>query len=190
MGNDMSDIWQLVVRSLQEYWQQTLSGSLAPLIANFVATLLIAAVTLMVARLVSRGTERAMREASHDPVLALLAGRLAHLAVSGLGAGWALSLWGVPWPALAGFFGFFGLGLSVSLADVVKSAIAGAYLLIERPYWVGDTVKVRDFEGVVEDIRLRTTVLVVPDGRKALLPNYIMLTEAIVKGPVAAIPGK
>lgn len=187
----MSDIWQIVARSFTDYWQQVLAGSLGSFLAHAVAALLIGLLTLLVARLTSRAVQRAMFDASRETALALLVGRLAHLAVSGLGAGWILSVWGVPWQALAGFFSFFGLGLSVALADVVKSAIAGAYLLIERPYWVGDHIKVRDFEGTIADIRLRTTVITLDDERTAMLPNYVMLTEAIVRrqGTVQAPAG-
>ena len=182
----MPDIWGLIVRSLEEYWQNTLSVALGPLLLRVVAALIIAGATLLVARFAGRAVQRSTQQASDEADFALLAGRLAHLGVSALGAGWVLSILGVPLAALAGFFGFFGLGISMSLADILKSLIAGAYLLIERPYDLGDMVTVRGFEGTVGAIRLRTTRLRMTDGREVLIPNSIMLTEALVASSAPA----
>jgi len=176
----MSGVWQVIVRSVQDYWQTIVASGLDLMPSRVVAVLLIAVITLLVARFTSRALQRATQQATGEANVALLAGRLAHLGVSGLGAGWILHVLGVPLVALAGFFGFFGLGLGMSLADILKSLVAGAYLLVERPYWLGDTIKVRDFEGKVEHLRLRTTRLRLADGRAVLVPNSIMLTESII----------
>ena len=181
----MSDIWRLIVQSYESYWQNTLAAALAPFLSHIFAALVIALVTLAVARFTSRAVQRAAQQATRDAEFALLLGRLAHLGVSGLGVGWMLSVLGVPLAALAGFFGFFGLGLSLSLADVLKSLIAGAYLLVERPYRLGDTVTVKELEGTVQEMRLRTTHLRMADGRVVIVPNAIMLTEVVVCGSAA-----
>jgi small conductance mechanosensitive channel len=178
-------MWQLIQASFADYWQNSMTASAAPLLIRLILALIMAGLTLFVARSLSRSVRNAVNRAAKEPDLALMIGRLVHLGVSGLGAGWILSVLGVPLAALAGFFGFFGLGLSMSLADVIKSLIAGVYLLIERPYWRGDRVAVRGMEGTVELMRLRTTYIRLADGRLAVIPNTIMLTDAVICGVAA-----
>ena len=176
----MASVWQQIGDSISHYWNTVLAGAVGPLLARLAAVLVIGAVTIAIARFTGRAVQRAVNQAAGEAEFALLAGRLAHLGVSGLGAGLILSVLGVPWAALASFFGFFGLGLSTSLADVIKSVIAGAYLLIERPYRLGYTITVRGHEGVIEEMRLRTTYLRLADGRRVVVPNSILMTEAVV----------
>jgi small-conductance mechanosensitive channel len=185
----MSNIWDLIAQSFTDYWQNTLAQAVAPFLSHVIVAVGIALLTLAVARFTSRGVQRATQQATKDAPLALFLGRLVHLGVSGLGAGWILSVLGVPFAALAGFFGFFALGLSVSFADVLKSLIAGVYLLVERPFWVGDMISVKGMEGTVQEMRLRTTRLLAADGRTIIVPNSIILTEATICGQVAAPEG-
>ncbi len=176
----MQSIWQQIWQGIVQDANGAVFGAVGPLLARLAVAAAMAALTLALARLAGRSVRRVIGEASGEAEFALLTGRLAHLGVSGLGAGLILSVLGVPWAALATFFGFFGLGLSASLADIIKSVIAGAYLLIERPYRLGYTLTVRGHEGVVEEMRLRTTYLRLKDGRTLIVPNSIMMTEAIV----------
>jgi len=53
------------------------------------------------------------------------------------------------------------------------------YLLLERPFRVGDTIRVRDQEGVVENIGVRTTSLRTPDNVYVLVPNMIVFAEVV-----------
>ena len=182
----MSNIWDLIAQSFANYWQNTLADALAPVMTHLVAAVAILVVTLVLARFVSRSTQQATHQATKDAEFALLLGRLAHLVVSGLGAGWMLSVLGVPFAALAGFFSFVGLGLSLSFADVLKNLIAGSYLLIERPYRLGDMISIRGLEGTVQEMRLRTTRLHMTDGRVVIVPNSIILTEAVICGQATA----
>lgn len=181
---------QSVIDATLSYWQNMVAGRLELLIGRSLAILVVMALTYLLAHWLGRAVRLAVEEASDDRSFALLVGRLSHLGVTALGTGWILSILGVPLGALAGFFGFFGLGMSLSFADVVKSLLAGALLFIDRPYGLGDTITVRGMEGIVEDLRLRTTRLRLPDGRAAFVPNAIMLTDAVVTGIAVPTPDK
>ena len=65
------------------------------------------------------------------------------------------------------------------MQDVLKNVFAGIYLLIERPFRPGDTIKVRDFVGRVETVDLRTTTLR-SDGEIVYVPNAILFSEVLV----------
>lgn len=178
----MGRLWDSIVGELSAYWQKLATEGLGPLLTSLVVAALIGLLTLAVARLAARTTRHAFEQATREPEVALLVGRLTHLGVSLLGIGWMMSVLGVPWGALVGFFSFVGIGLSLALQDLFRNIIAGLYLLVERPYRMGDFVSVRGLEGTVEDVRLRTTNLRMADGRLMVVPNMTMLTDVIIAG--------
>src|ERR687885_86199 len=66
---------------------------------------------------------------------------------------------GVPWTTVIALTSVLGLAASLALQDVLKNFVAGVYLLVERPFRIGEWIKVRDYVGAVETIDVRTTVL-------------------------------
>jgi len=96
-----------------------------------------------------------------------------------------LGVFGVDATALFATLGVVGLAVSLALQDVLKNVFAGIYLLIERPFRLGETIQVRTFTGVVESVDLRTTTLR-GNGDVIYVPNAIMLGEVLVNQGVAA----
>lgn len=66
--------------------------------------------------------------------------------------------------------GIGGLVLSLGAQSIVKDMIAGIFLLFEKQYFVGDYVKIGDYEGTVLSIALRVTYLD-SFGKKVIIPN-------------------
>ncbi|MDO4940414.1 MAG: mechanosensitive ion channel family protein [Erysipelotrichaceae bacterium] len=66
--------------------------------------------------------------------------------------------------------GIGGLVISLGAQSIVKDMIAGLFLLFERQFYVGDYVKIGDYEGVVKSIALRVTYLDCA-GKKVIIPN-------------------
>lgn len=73
-------------------------------------------------------------------------------------------------PLLAGV-GVLGLAVSFGAQSLVKDLIAGAFMLVEGQFAVGDVVRVKDTAGMVEKITLRTTVLRDIQGVVHIIPN-------------------
>jgi small-conductance mechanosensitive channel len=93
---------------------------------------------------------------------------------------WGVEVLGVSPTALVAGFGVLGLAASLALQDILKSFCAGVYLLFERPFLIGDEIKVKEFQGRVVDIGIRTTVLHTEDGREVLVPNSVVLADIVV----------
>lgn len=77
-----------------------------------------------------------------------------------------------------------GLGLGsvvIALAaqDIVKSLLAGATILTDKPFTIGDYIAVKDFEGTVEAIKFRSTKLRQLNGSMLNVPNDLLATETI-----------
>jgi small-conductance mechanosensitive channel len=114
-----------------------------------------------------------------DLGLAILLGRAAYFSVLLLGVLLILPLFGLSATALFAALGVLGLAVSLAMQDVLKNVFAGIYLLIERPFRPGDTIKVRDFSGRVETVDLRTTTLR-NDSEIVYVPNAILFSEILI----------
>lgn len=82
-------------------------------------------------------------------------------------------------PLLAGA-GIVGLAVGFGAQSLVKDVISGFFILMENQMNVGDVVRVAGEAGLVEAIRLRTTILrdlegkvhVIPNGEISVLTNF------------------
>lgn len=70
--------------------------------------------------------------------------------------------------------GAFGVGSVVAgfaFKDIFQNFLAGILLLITKPFVVGDQIEYGDYEGNVEDIQTRATLIRTYDGRRVVIPN-------------------
>jgi moderate conductance mechanosensitive channel len=77
----------------------------------------------------------------------------------------------IPIGPLLASVGVLGLAVSFGAQSLVKDLIAGAFMLAEGQFAVGDVVKVGDTAGLVEKITLRTLVLRDVHGVVHIIPN-------------------
>src|SRR5205823_9981159 len=77
-------------------------------------------------------------------------------------------------------FSVVGLVIGLSLQDILKNFFAGIWVLVERPFRIGDTIEVTGYTGSVEEISFRTTQLRTADGREVIVPNGTFMTSAVV----------
>jgi small-conductance mechanosensitive channel len=138
-------------------------------------------VTYFAARLARRLARSLLGDLRTDVQLVLLMGRLVYIAVVVIG--FLAFIWVVATPALApvlGAVGLLGLAFGLAFQDVLKNFLSGVFLLLERPFKIGDEITVGDYSGKVETILLRVTVLRTTDGLMVMLPNQQVYTSAIV----------
>jgi small conductance mechanosensitive channel len=78
------------------------------------------------------------------------------------------------------FGGLASLAIGLAFQDLLRNILAGIFLLIERPFRIGDWIIVGDQAGSVQTIQLRTTALRTADGRLAILPNLAAFSGTVV----------
>jgi small-conductance mechanosensitive channel len=77
---------------------------------------------------------------------------------------------GVSWSALLTGAGVLGVALGVAASDILANLIQAVWLLLARPFRVGDQVAIGASEGTVVDMTLRYVVLEsVVDGERRLV---------------------
>jgi small-conductance mechanosensitive channel len=84
-----------------------------------------------------------------------------------------------PGDLIAGL-GITSVAIGFAFKDVLQNFFAGILILWRRPFIVGDEIKVREFEGIVEDITTRSTRIKTYDGERAVLPNGDVYTNAVL----------
>ena len=73
-------------------------------------------------------------------------------------------------PLLAGA-GILGIAIGFGAQSLVKDFFSGFFILLEDQYRVGDVVKIGEYTGLVEKIKLRTTVIRDLEGAVHTIPN-------------------
>jgi len=148
--------------------------------ARFVEGLLLFLVIFVLSRFV-RGAARNQLKRTHvDPQVSILAVRLIYLGALVFGVIVFFTVWLKNATLVFGSFGFLALAVSLAFQDILKNFIAGMFLLIERPFRIGDEITVDNHTGVVENIEIRTTTLRTSDGEEVLTPNSLVYTTTII----------
>ena len=142
-----------------------------------VRAILLAFGTWIAARLARTSFNYATRRA--DAHARLLIGRVINIVIVGLGVATILDTVGVPLTTFVTVLGVAGLGISLAMQDVLKSFVAGTFLLFERPFRIGDEISVKSERGVVENIGIRTTRLRNADNVQIIIPNAVVFAEVV-----------
>jgi small conductance mechanosensitive channel len=141
---------------------------------------LLALVLMFIAlRLVTNWVGSAMRRGRVDTGTQILVQRGVGAVIVVTGILVILATLGAPPASLVTIVGAVGLAFSLAIQDILKNFFSGVYLLLERPFRVGDTIRVKDQEGTVENIGVRTTALRTLDNVQVLVPNAVIFAEIV-----------
>lgn len=110
---------------------------------------------------------------------ALLIGRIISTLAFVIAGFVSLARLGVNTTGLFAFLSAFTVAIGLSLQDVMRNFFSGILLLLERPFNVGDRVRVRDVEGEIQGIDIRTTLIRNVEGALVLVPNSVMFSEVL-----------
>ncbi len=86
---------------------------------------------------------------------------------------------GVPLSSLLAGAGVVGMALALSAQDVLKNVFGSIMLVMDKPFRIGERIKVKKYDGIVEEIGLRSTKLRLLNGHQAIIPNEDMARSDI-----------
>lgn len=75
--------------------------------------------------------------------------------------------------------GIASVVIAFASQSVVSNLISGMFLIVERPIKIGDNVGIGDVTGVVEDVRIISTIIKTFDGIYVRIPNEQVFTTNI-----------
>ena len=153
---------------------------------NLVEGTVTAGLVMVLALWVSAAIEKKLLRGSGDDLsVRKIAANLVRVGLLFVGLLLAMSAVGIDLTALSVLGGAVGVGLGFGLQKITANYISGFVILAERSLRIGDMVKVDNFEGCVTDIRTRYTVIRALNGREAIVPNEMLITQRVENSSLA-----
>ena len=171
-------------------WVACIRLDLKPQFDNFIANsyqfLIVINITWFVVRFVNALIEEYLVPAAEENTTKYLDNTLIPIVRRAiLGVIWALGVLmalkniGVDVAALIAGLGIGGLAFALAAQDTIKNIFGGITIFTDRPFRIGDRIKVDGFEGFVEDIGIRSTRLRTLEKRLVTIPNYKIVEASI-----------
>lgn len=91
----------------------------------------------------------------------------------------ALGKLGVSVTPFIAALGALGLGAGLAIQGMLANYAAGFTIIITRPFVVGDTIRVKDVAGLVDEVQLGYTILVDEDNVRIQIPNRHIIGEIL-----------
>jgi len=150
-------------------------------VRNLVEGALSAGFVLVLALWVSAAIEQRLLRGAYGEQLSLrkAAANVVRALLTFVGLLIALTAVGIDLTALSVLGGAVGVGIGFGLQKLAANYVSGFVILAERSLRIGDTVKVDGFEGRITDIATRYTVIRALNGREAIVPNEMLITQRV-----------
>ena len=76
--------------------------------------------------------------------------------------------------------GIGGVAIGFAFQNILQNFLAGLLLLWTEPFRVGDEIRLDPYEGKVEEIQTRATIIETYDERRVVIPNADLFTHSVI----------
>lgn len=155
---------------------------------DWLSTLIVVVIALLVTAIVSRLASRLIRHVlSHDSVplpSSSIFANIARVVVWAIGISVVLSsCFGIDVTAAVAALGIGGIAISLGFQDTLSNLISGLQLSVMGIVEPGDNVEIGGQRGIVRDVTWRHTTIVSATGERIIIPNSVLNTSALVQLP-------
>jgi small conductance mechanosensitive channel len=147
---------------------------------NLFMALVVFIIGRWLAKGISRMVKRLMRKAEVDEILTSFIGNIAYFALLIVVIIAALDRLGVNTTSVLAVFATAGLAVGLALKDSLSNFAAGVMLVLFKPFKSGDFIEAAGNMGVVEKLRIFSTVMRTGDNREITIPNSQIYVSTIV----------
>jgi small conductance mechanosensitive channel len=152
---------------------------------RLLSTVLLVALSIGIARTIQKLTVHNLSEKRVDINIRTLFGRIFYILTMTIAGFWILSVWQVPLSMPVTVISVLTVAVSFAVQDILKDLVAGFYILLERPFYIGDQISITVaptviYIGKVEDVQLRATKIRLLTGEEASIPNAIVFGNAVI----------
>lgn len=146
---------------------------------QIVGALIILACGFIVAKWVGNLLMKALMRREMEPPVRTLIVRIVRLLIFGLTLIIALDKFGVPVTSLIAGIGVAGVGVGLAMQGVLGNLVAGLFIIIVKPFRVGEYIELLSVQGEVRVIELFSTQLLHPDRSRVVIPNRKIVGEIL-----------
>lgn len=158
-----------------------IATSLIASIPNLLMGFLVFIVFLVLAQAFRSAVQRAMAQRRQTSNVGLVLGRLAQgfILIAGLLVAITVSVPSFTPADLVGTLGIGSVAIGFAFRDILQNFLAGILILLTEPFHIHDQIVFGAFEGTVEDIQTRATIMRTYDGRRVVIPNADLFMHAV-----------
>ncbi len=155
-------------------------------VGGLIQTILIIVLGLGIARTVMKFAIRGMDESHIDINIRTLLGRIFYIITIIIVIFWVLSIWQISIGLPVALLGTLTVAFAFAIQDILKDLVAGFYILLERPFHIGDIISIGDPNhpggrtGHVENVEIRATKLRLTSGEQVTIPNSLVFGGIVV----------
>jgi small conductance mechanosensitive channel len=146
-----------------------------------VVSLIILLVFWFLSRGVAAFSRRVLRHRIPSPLLLQIVARTLAIPVFLIGLYLVLQVAGLTRLAITviGGTGLIGIVIGLAFREIAENALASLLLSVRNPFRTGDWIQVSGFQGIVQNLNMRTTVLLTLDGNHVQIPNALVFSSII-----------
>jgi len=160
---------------LLDWFQQ-----LHPLAYDLIFSGVVIAAVAIGYKLLSRFMSRTAARLQLDPHAINALRLLLRIGAIGVASSTVFAIFEVPTTAFLGGSALIGAAIGFGSSQTINNFVAGFYVLIARPFKVGDYVRIGDLEGQVEEITINYTCLYTPTYNLLKFPNTQVMNSRVL----------
>jgi small-conductance mechanosensitive channel len=160
--------------------QDMIKGFMA-LLPNIILALIVFTIFVYLGIAIKRLVKHLTRHYHYARNLGMVLGRLAQGTIILIGLFISLSIVIPSLKAgdLVQLLGISGVAIGFAFRDILQNFLAGILILLTEPFQIDDQIVFKGFEGTVENIQTRATTIKTYDGRRIVIPNSELFTNAV-----------
>lgn len=151
--------------------QEIINAYVIPWGINIVMAIAVFVIGRWLAKMIVRSVKRIMMKTNMDEVLIGFLSSILNAVLLVVVIIAALEQLGVNTTSVLAVFAAAGLAVGLALKDSLSNFSAGVMLIIFKPFKVGNFIEAAGIGGVVEEIRIFSTLLRTGDNREIVVPN-------------------
>jgi small-conductance mechanosensitive channel len=139
------------------------------------------AATYVVARIVSRTLAKVFEKTPFPEAIERWVVRASKYVIYAAGLLATIAISGFDLTSVIVGLGAFSIAISFAMSTVIQNFVSGLLVQADRAFSIGDEIKVQSFEGTVQKISVRTTVVQTKEGDTVFIPNSMFLTNPVIR---------
>lgn len=158
-----------------------LISSFVERIPYFVAAIIVMLIFWLLSRVFKKIVRKLLGSRSHHQNLVKVFQRVGGALIFFIGfmIAMVIAIPGFTPAKLIGALGIGSVAIGFAFKDIFQNLLSGILLLISEPFRIGDQIVSGDYEGTVEDIKIRATTIKTYDGRQVVIPNSDLYTSVL-----------
>ncbi len=150
-------------------------------LVQVVQVMIALAATYVVARIVSRTLAKVFEKTPFPEAIERWIVRASKYVVYAVGLLATIAISGFDLTSVIVGLGAFSIAVSFAMSTVIQNFVSGILVQADRAFSIGDEIRVQSFEGTVQKISVRTTVVETKEGDTVFIPNSMFLTNPVVR---------